>query len=669
MSTSSMFSSLLDISPLMSALDMSLNSSDPQLFDEAAVQREEEYDRNDQEYDREVPEQNPSEDEREQEPDKMGEAERKRQKRARSAKEQTKNYAEKHPLLPVPNRCTSGCKKSCSTVIDENMRLQINRTVNNKDRETRHEWIRSHVKAKPVTSRRSVQKHLPSNKKNRAYEYSLPNGSDNVTVCKGFFLTTIGLTQNNMTPILTALDIELSSPSDKRGRHTPANKVDDDEIRRHIESMHPIKHHYRYSHAPNRRYLPADLTVQRMYAEFCRGQTASQCSLEHYRKVVRSMNISFTTLAGEECSRCSAHMKHMLDTHGISIKEPSEYADDCSQCHERNKHLKDAEEARKAYRADADAEWEEGVAILSADMMKVIVLPILPVKEAIFTKRLPVYNETFSLVMPHDKTKKENRKLLQRSMSACVIWHEGEVGRSAEDVAGAYVIFLEEVCRGVERVVIWADNCASQNKSWALMTALLKVVQSARTVTKNITMKYFEPGHTSMSADATHQVISKNLSKKGLVEDWRDYTDIVREVCQPIEMQPGVNMPDVTSGISQSRLQSLANEGVRPYLASFKVIQVRRESELLFTKTKLSAQTWKSYDLLRATVSAEEQFDLKRPAPNMDRQKIADICECLLPHITPHKRQFWKSLELKSGGKRPADGGTKVTREQKKRRT
>ena len=187
MSASSMFSSLLDISPLMSALDMSLNSSDPQLFDEAAVQREEEYDRNDQEYDREVPEQNPSEDEREQEPDKMGEAERKRQKRARSAKEQTKNYAEKHPLLPVPNRCTSGCKKSCSTVIDENMRLQINRTVNNKDRETRHEWIRSHVKAKPVTSRRSVQKHLPSNKKNRAYEYSLPNGSDNVTVCKGFF--------------------------------------------------------------------------------------------------------------------------------------------------------------------------------------------------------------------------------------------------------------------------------------------------------------------------------------------------------------------------------------------------------------------------------------------------------------------------------------------------
>ncbi|KAF0305664.1 hypothetical protein FJT64_022748 [Amphibalanus amphitrite] len=161
--------------------------------------------------------------------------------------------------------------------------------------------------------------------------------------------------------------------------------------------------------------------------------------------------------------------------------------------------------------------------------MMVNVLPILPVKEAIFTQRLPVYNETFSLLMPQEKTRKENRKLMQRLMSTCVIWHEGEAGRSAEDVAGAYLVFLNEVCRDVTRVVIWADNCAGQNKSWALMTALLKAIHSPRTKTKTITMKYFEPGHTSMSADATHQVLSKNLSRRGIVEDWRDYVDTMEE--------------------------------------------------------------------------------------------------------------------------------------------
>ena len=59
---------------------------------------------------------------------------------------------------------------------------------------------------------------------------------------------------------------------------------------------------------------------------------------------------------------------------------------------------------------------------------------------------------------------------MQRLMSACAIWHEGEAGSNAEDVAGAHLVFLEEVRRDVTRVVIWVNNCAGQNKSWALMS-------------------------------------------------------------------------------------------------------------------------------------------------------------------------------------------------------
>ena len=69
-------------------------------------------------------------------------------------------------------------------------------------------------------------------------------------------------------------------------------------------------------------------------------------------------------------------------------------------------------------------------------MMKVTVPPIIPFKEVVFTFRLICYNETFSTLMPSNKTSRSVRKTLQKSASACVLWHEALAGRSAEEVAG-----------------------------------------------------------------------------------------------------------------------------------------------------------------------------------------------------------------------------------------
>ena len=165
--------------------------------------------------------------------------------------------------------------------------------------------------------------------------------------------------------------------------------------------------------------------------------------------------------------------------------------------------------ARSMYRQDADREWTDDEVVVSADMMKVTVLPIIPVKEAIFTQRLICYNETFSVLMPADKDQKTVRKACQKERSACVVWHEALAGRSAEEVSAAFVLYLESACRDVADVTIWADNCSAQNKSWALLSALLKAVHSKKKRTQRITMKYLETGHTSMSADAVHQTISK----------------------------------------------------------------------------------------------------------------------------------------------------------------
>ena len=86
------------------------------------------------------------------------------------------------------------------------------------------------------------------------------------------------------------------------------------------------------------------------------------------------------------------------------------------------------------------------------------------------------------------------------------MWHEGIKGRKAGDVASAFVKFLVET--GEKMPVLWADNCAGQNKNWVLFTALIATVNNDWGP-EDITIKYLESGHTFMAADSVHGVIGK----------------------------------------------------------------------------------------------------------------------------------------------------------------
>ena len=57
-----------------------------------------------------------------------------------------------------------------------------------------------------------------------------------------------------------------------------------------------------------------------------------------------------------------------------------------------------------------------------------------------------------------------------------MLWHEGITGRTAQDVASAYIKCIER--DGGSVIEFWADNCSGQNKNWVLYTALVYVVNS-----------------------------------------------------------------------------------------------------------------------------------------------------------------------------------------------
>ena len=155
-----------------------------------------------------------------------------------------------------------------------------------------------------------------------------------------------------------------------------------------ISKFYPAVHHYRREHAQNRLYLPSDITVTDMHADFCRE--VKRVCLETYRKEVERMNISFAVLDAEECETCKKHPEHMDD------RSTAENCG-CERCQHHSEHIRRRDEARAAYKMDAGRTPDDQEVITSVDLQKVMMLPCLPgVKLCAFTRRIVVLNETFA---------------------------------------------------------------------------------------------------------------------------------------------------------------------------------------------------------------------------------------------------------------------------------
>lgn len=113
-------------------------------------------------------------------------------------------------------------------------------------------------------------------------------------------------------------------------------------------------------------------------------------------------------------------------------------------------------------------------------------------KEVIFMPRLVAYNESF---IPAGKK--------QKVPPTAVVWHDAIQGRSKENIISSFYQYFLSI-RDIEYVNLWLDNCSAQNKNWCLFSFFIYLVNSDETAIKELKVKFFEPGHTFMAADAFH---------------------------------------------------------------------------------------------------------------------------------------------------------------------
>ena len=593
-------------------------------------------------------------------------------KRRVSLQEKLELHKKKHPMLkpcvPVSSGSKKGCNKKCTESIDEDLRREIYDYYWSLNKDKQNIWISLMVETvAPVRPRKNTQ-----GKKERkcARVYYLENrNKERIKVCQKMFLATLGLTTDKtvQTVMSKAQGSRTSDVSNKRGKKQTGNKKPDDvseKVNAHIMSFNPSISHYRRKHAPNRLYISPEFNVSMMFKEFRGKYPDIEISYTYYYTKVKRLNISFVKLGEEECEKCDLHDRHLEEVHGLDKSDINgstgqkklnkQQADksssndssdldksnkkqtfvDCSSCQEFEMHIKAAKEARSRYREEATRKWNDNETVVSVDMQKVIMLPRIPgLKEVVFCKRIVVLNETFAPV--------GGPKMGKERKPTGVLWHEGIKGRNAPDVASTYISFIRSN-RDINDFVFWVDNCSGQNKNWYLFTALANEVNINEKNAKTIILKYFEPGHTFMSADSFHHKVELAMRQKKRVEDFQDFVDIVNNCGRALVMSFD-DFFEFPKGVSQAKYAQN-----KPKLEDVQVVKFARGSNQIYWKNDHRDNNFKSSRFLQKKYekSIEKEFSRNTENRGVKPSKNENIIKVLCPHMKERSRPFWNALHV-----------------------
>nr|CAI5861903.1 unnamed protein product [Callosobruchus analis] len=359
-------------------------------------------------------------------------------------------------------------------------------------------------------------------------------------------------------------------------------------------------------------------------------------SYESYRKIVTNdLNISFANLGNEECWECEEFEIHKKATsHEANVEN-------CDVCKTWKIHKLKATNARKNYQEDAVKIKQEDEIFVAADLQKVNMLPRLETfKEILFTPRIVVYNESF---VPLGKK--------STTYPWAVLRHEGVAGRSKDDIISTFYAFFR-VNRDIKHITIWLDNCSSQNKNWSLFSFFVYIVNSSEVALENLTIKFFEPGHTFMAADSFHHQVELSLKRKKKVYDFDDFCEVVeransaRVVVIKMQITQFFSFTDYTSKYKLQKLDA------RIYLKDMVCIHFKRGNHFVSYKTEIENEFIDSKDIfmkkyVNGTLTQPQARNICRGV-SLDRKN--NLISKLKKHIPENRMKFWEDLPISEDG-------------------
>ena len=157
---------------------------------------------------------------------------------------------------------------------------------------------------------------------------------------------------------------------------------------------------------------------------------------------------------------------------------------------------------------------------------------------------------------------------------------------------------------------------------------------------EKVTFKYFEKGHTFLSADSFHYLVESKIRQKKFLYDFTDYYDCVDEAGKAILML-------LEDFIDYLNKKGSCKDTNYPKLCEISIAEFRKDSTKLFWKTSFDGE-WQDGEFLQKRFRNDCLHCVHirtKPGPRgLNAKKKEDILKKLLRLMPENRRSFWQNI-------------------------
>lgn len=499
---------------------------------------------------------------------------------------------------------------------------KINRTAQNS-------YLMNMLLLVPIKRRRNGSYDSPNESKRQvtAY-YQVPNeNSTLVKVCKKTFMYIYQISGKVIQNLILRKQKGDISYVDKRTRRV-GNKYNEHHrkcIHIYVNQIPRDVSHYGRNKS-NKEYLSPDLNVHRLWRGYNEHNPLNTVSYRYFSRLFEKdfKNLSFHRPRSDTCKICD-ELDCLIeaktsDSHRAKI--------------ELLAHHKKYKTALKNMKDDIDASVLPACefSVISIDLEQVLFVPTLSHSDMFYKRQLACYN---FCVHVSDCNK-----------GYMCMWDESVMKRGGSEIASCVLNVLNKGILYRNKLVIWSDNCAGQNKNRMMILLMIFLVRTTK-MFEEITHKFLSPGHSFLSCDRDFAVIEqrKRKTKAFVPSDLHKIVESAR-----------INNPFVVVPMSEEvffDFHSAADKFIdtrKLQISKVKYIRVRRDDlPYIYVRNSFSdLDVWQRCNILKKGVTLTDldkiELHAKQTGSALLDAKKADL-KSMIPFLkSEDHKNFYRNL-------------------------
>ncbi|XP_058814112.1 uncharacterized protein LOC131678007 [Topomyia yanbarensis] len=545
------------------------------------------------------------------------------------------------PARSIKKACQCS-RLECYSKYNDTLRGNILKNLLKLSSSGQNQFICSHVIVKPIARTRVINSRRIAT---RIYNLPALNGQNRV--CKTMFVNTLDIGDKKVRWLATKSVANGGiCPDDMRADNFNPHALTEqeiDSIKQHIMSFPSSESHYSREKS-SKKYLSSDLSVAKMYdlyKEQCTTIKAHAVHYNTYRKVFRSLNLSFRKPRVDTCNTCDemqTRLRMATDGEKAPIKK------------ELETHHQNAQDVYNQKRLDIEkAKNADDTCTISFDLQN----PHLNCGEVFYLRQMYTYNLTIFVT---DKSGNTAR---------CCLWDGSQARRGAQEVGSCLLKFLFELPKNIRFLNCYSDRCFGQNCNTIICSMFsaftIHCIEQKRDIT--ITHNFMVSGHSHMECDSVHSTIERAKKKSSInieiPKDWSTFISGIRRKVPfkvvEMEQQDFLALKDLDKIFKKPSLDIDGN-GLRFQ----KIMCFRYQTTLpgcIEFKYDISNPTWSQFIFGSANIRTVVLPDpINREPIALPQAKLDDLRK-QLKYIKnkPYYETFLKEIVPKKRGRKPVN--------------